>query len=494
VVEVEVIETPELGDRSYVAHDGVTAVVVDPQRDIDRIEGLLEARRLRCACVAETHVHNDYVSGGSELARRSGATYLLSAAEELPVEHRAVTDGDVFTTGRLRLRVVATPGHTFDHVAYVIDDGSTPAVFTGGSLLYGSVGRPDLLGAEHTETLARLQFRSARRLGELLDDKVSVYPTHGFGSFCSSGDTSPTPAGTIGDERCRNDVFASPNEDAFAARLVAGLTAYPAYYAHMGRQNREGAAPVDLSPVGRVDAGELEKRVAAGEWVVDLRSGVAFAHTHLAGTISIALDTSFATYLGWLIPWGTPLTLVATTEREVAEAQRQLVRIGIDRLAGSAVGTMPDLASAEALRSYPVIGFADLPVAPDLVVVDVRRADERQDGHVVGSFHLPVHDLLARHDELPSGRLAVHCASGYRAAIAASLLDAFGHDVVLIDDDWANAAPSGLPVVTPGSTTAPGHRSVRRSELPGCEASPAATPLAGAPREHEIHEQPADMS
>jgi glyoxylase-like metal-dependent hydrolase (beta-lactamase superfamily II)/rhodanese-related sulfurtransferase len=456
VVEVEVIETPELGDRSYVAHDGESAVVVDPQRDIDRVEGLLEARRLRCAFVTETHVHNDYVSGGLELARRSGATYLISAAEELAFEHRAVADGDVFSTGRLRVRVVATPGHTFDHVAYVIDDGSASAVFTGGSLLYGSVGRPDLVGAEHTETLARLQFRSARRLGGLLADEVPIYPTHGFGSFCSSGDTTTTAVGTIGDERRRNDAFASPNEDAFVARLVAGLTAYPAYYAHMGRRNREGAAPADLSPVRRVDPDELHKRVAAGEWVVDLRSRVAFAPAHLAGTISIALDSAFATYLGWLIPWGTPLTLVGASENEVAEAQRQLVRIGIDRPAGSAVGAIRDLASDEPLRSYPVIGFADLPGSPDLVVVDVRRADERQDGHLAGSFHLPIHDLLARLDDLPSGRLAVHCASGYRAAIAASLLDASGRDVVLIDDDWANAALSGVPVVTPGSTARPG--------------------------------------
>jgi len=453
VVNVEVVETPELGDRSYVAHDGATAVVVDPQRDIDRIEGLLTAHRLRCAFVAETHVHNDYVSGGLDLAGRWGADYLLAHGERLPFARRDVNDGDEFVAGSLRVRVVATPGHTFDHVAYLVDDGSTPVAFTGGSLLFGSVGRTDLLGGAHTETLARLQFHSARHLGELLADDVPVYPTHGFGSFCSSGNMTTATASTIGAERAHNDAFTSPDEEAFVARLVAGLTAYPAYYAHMGARNRAGAAPADLSAVVRVDPGELRKRIASGEWVVDLRSRVAFARAHLTGAVSIALDVSFATYLGWLIPWGMPLTLIGGTEHDVAEAQRQLVRIGIDRPAGAWFGTTEVLGADEPLRGYPVIDFAELANARDLVVVDVRRRDERREGHLPGSVHIPIHEILSRLDELPTGRLAIHCASGYRASIAASLLDGMGRDVVLVDDDWTNARTSGLAIATPEPET-----------------------------------------
>ena len=449
MVNVEVVETPELGDRSYVAHDGTTAVVVDPQRDLDRVEGLLTTHGLRCAFVAETHVHNDYVSGGLDLAGRWGADYLLADGERLPFQRRNVNDGDEFVAGNLRVKTVATPGHTFDHVTYLVDDGSAPVAFTGGSLLFGSVGRTDLLGEEHTETLARLQFRSARRLGKLLADDVPVYPTHGFGSFCSTGNMTATTASTIGAERAHNDAFTIPDEDAFVSRLVAGLTAYPAYYAHMGARNRAGAAPADLSAVTRVDPGELRKRIAGGEWVVDLRSRVAFARAHLTGTVSVALDVSFATYLGWLIPWGTPLTLLGETEHVVAEAQRQLVRIGIDRPAGAWFGTTEDLGSDEPLRGYPVIGFAELANAPDLVVVDVRRHDERREGHLPGSIHIPIHEILSRLDELPTGQLAVHCASGYRASIAASLLDGMGRDVVLVDDDWTNARTSGLSIVTP---------------------------------------------
>jgi glyoxylase-like metal-dependent hydrolase (beta-lactamase superfamily II)/rhodanese-related sulfurtransferase len=474
VVNVEVVETPELGDRSYVAHDGTTAVVIDPQRDIDRIEGLLIAHRLRCAFVAETHVHNDYVSGGLELSRRTGATYLLAAGEPLRFERHAVGDGDELPAGRMRLRVVATPGHTFDHVAYVVDDGGAPVAFTGGSLLFGSVGRTDLLGARHTATLARLQFRSARQLAGMLADDVPVYPTHGFGSFCSSGNVAAARTSTIGAERARNDAFALDDEDAFVTRLVAGLTAYPAYYAHVGPINRGGPAPADLSPVGRIDRAELSKRIASGEWVVDLRTPAAFAHAHLAGTISIALDMSFSTYLGWLIPWGTPLTLMGATEDVVAAAQRQLVRIGIDRPAGAWTGAIDDLAAEEALRGYPVIGFADLATARDVVVVDVRRHEERQAGHLAGSFHLPVHDLLTRLDDLPEGRLALHCASGYRAAIAASLLDGIGRDVLLVEDDWENAAASGLALVTPDHTA----QWPRRPADPGDHRGPGHPPTA----------------
>ncbi len=453
MIDVEVVETPELGDRSYIAHDNETAVVIDPQRDIDRVEALLARQHLRCAFVAETHVHNDYVSGGLELARRRGATYLLSAAEQLQFEWRGVSDGEELTDGRLRVRVMATPGHTFDHLAYVIDDGGAPAAFTGGSLLYGSVGRTDLLGAQHTENLTRLQFRSVRRLGALLADDVPVYPTHGFGSFCSSGKIAPMVASTIGVERATNDAFVADDEDAFVGRLIAGLTAYPAYYTHMGPLNRAGPAPANLSPVKRVDPGELQKRIANGEWVVDLRTRLAFAHEHLAGTISLALDTLFSTYLGWLIPWETPLTLIGESEREVADAQRQLIRIGIDRPAGAAVGKIRDLGGDGLLRSYPVIGFGDVAAIPDLVLVDVRRSDERRSGHLAGSFHLPLHDLAARLADLPVGRLAVYCASGYRAAIAASLLEGIGREILLIDDDWVNAEASGLPIVSTDGET-----------------------------------------
>jgi glyoxylase-like metal-dependent hydrolase (beta-lactamase superfamily II)/rhodanese-related sulfurtransferase len=439
VVYVEVVSTEELGDRSYVAHDAESAIVIDPQRDIDRIEHVLAAKGLDCVLVLETHLHNDYVSGGLELARRTGGTYFIGASESVAFRSHGVSDGDELQVGRLRVRVVATPGHTDGHLAYVIDDGDgTPVVFTGGSLLYGSVGRTDLVDPDRTDELTRAQYHSAHRLADLLPDETPIYPTHGFGSFCSSGSATGGTDSTIGIERASNDALTTEDEDAFVAVLVAGLTAYPSYYVHMGPLNAKGPGPIDLSPPEAVDGEELARRITAGEWVVDLRSQIAYAAAHLDGSIGIGLGQHFATYLGWLIPWGTPLTLLGESTEQITAAQRQLVRIGIDRPNGAAVGTPDELAKI-ALRSYPTASFDDLAQTPDVLVLDVRRDDERARGHIPGSAHVPLHSLLDRLDELPDGRLWVHCASGYRASIAASLLDRAGRDVVLIDDDFEHA-------------------------------------------------------
>ncbi|MGH3812337.1 MAG: rhodanese-like domain-containing protein, partial [Pseudonocardiaceae bacterium] len=252
-----------------------------------------------------------------------------------------------------------------------------------------------------------------------------VFPTHGFGSFCSSGSASGDDSSTMGQERTRNDALTEDDEDTFVAGLVAGLTAYPRYYAHMEVLNRQGPGAADLSAPELVEPDELTKRIAAGQWVVDLRDRTAYATEHLAGSIGIALGREFSTYLGWLIPWDTPLTLIGDSAEQVAGAQRQLVRIGIDRPAGAAVGTPGELAAGNNLRSYRRASFADLTATSSagLVVLDVRRDDERASGHVPGSVHVPLHSLLERLDEVPDAQLWVHCATGVRASIAASLLD-----------------------------------------------------------------------
>ncbi|WP_269857758.1 MBL fold metallo-hydrolase [Streptomyces sp. RPT161] len=435
MVEVEVIDTTELGNRSYIAHDGRVAVVIDPQRDLDRVEAVLANAGVTCGLVVETHIHNDYVTGGYELARRNGVPYVLSAAESVSFDRYPVEDGDRLAVGGLSVEAVATPGHTDGHLSYVISDGEgPPAVFTGGSLLYGTVGRTDLVDPDRTEELTRAQYRSARRLAAELPDEAAVFPTHGFGSFCSSAPTAAGPTATIADERTRNDALTEPDEDAFTARLIARLTAYPAYYAHMAPLNRQGPSAADLTPPQPVDAVELKSRIAAGEWVVDLRDRTAYAAGHMAGTVGIELGRQFATYLGWLLPWGSPVTLIGETAGQVADAQRQLTRIGIDRPAGAAVGPVPGECS------YRRVVFADLAALGDGLLLDVRRDDERATGALPGSLHIPLHQLLDRLGELPSRRtIWVHCASGFRASVAASLLARAGHEVVLIDDDFAHA-------------------------------------------------------
>ena len=447
MMQVEVIATEELGDRSYVVHDGQVAVVVDPQRDTDRIEAVLARLGTRCVLVVETHIHNDYVSGGYQLARTTGADYAISAPDEVDFDRHPLYDGDELTAGTMTVRAVATPGHTDHHLSYVVCDGSgTPAVFTGGSLLYGSVGRTDLVDPARTEALARAQYHSARRLADLLPPDAGVYPTHGFGSFCSAGSSSSSTGSTIGEQRRVNDALTEPDPSRFVERLVAGLIAYPAYYAHIGARNRGGPAPIDLSAPEAVEPEQLHKRISAGEWVVDLRDRTAYAADHVAGTIGIGLGTQFATWLGWLIPWGTPLTLIGQTHQQVSDAQRQLSRIGIDHLAGAAIGEPAVLADPADRRSFPVASFADLTRrdVEHAVVLDVRRDDEWAVSHIPGARNVPLQDLLQRLDAIPRKQLWVHCEAGYRASIASALLHRAGHDVVCVDDEYRHAEELGL--------------------------------------------------
>ena len=339
---VRVIETSTLGDRSYVVHDGEVAIVVDPQRDIDRVLEILESDGVRLTHVFETHIHNDYVTGGLALARETGAAYLVNGEDDVSFERTPVADGEVVEVGdRIAVRAIATPGHTFTHLSYAVTDGGEPfAVFTGGSLLFGATGRPDLMGPEHTDALVRHQHASAHKLAEELPDEAEVFPTHGFGSFCSATQSDATSS-TIGQEKSQNPVL-TQDEETYVRELLDGLGAYPAYYAQMGRRNAEGPDAPDLSTPERADAAELRRRIEAGEWVVDLRNRTAFAAGHAPGTVNFGLDGGFATYLGWLIEWGTPVTLLGESADDVAEAQRELVRIGIDRPAAHATGGPKD--------------------------------------------------------------------------------------------------------------------------------------------------------
>lgn len=445
-MDVEVIETPELGNRTYVVSDGSTALVVDPPRDIDRVEQVLERVATSVSFVLETHVHNDYLSGGLELARRVGAEYGVNTDDAVRFARRSVSDGDVLAAGRLRVRALATPGHTATHLAYHVtsDDGAEPAVFTGGSLLFGSVGRTDLVDAARTRSLSYAQYASAHRLAAL-PPTTALYPTHGFGSFCAAGAgrTTPGSAGTIGDELEKNPVFRAASVDTWVDDLIASLDAYPSYYAHMAPQNLRGAGPVDLTrPVPTLSAATVRDRIAAGEIVVDLRDRVAYAARHVPGTLAIGRGQQFATYLGWLVPYGAAVTLVADSQDDLADARRQLARIGFDDV----TGTTEPIGSLGSPRSLPRRNFEHLArhPQPGETVLDVRTAAERAAGSLAGSLHIPLYELAGRLAEIPPGRVWVYCASGFRAGIAASILENAGYDVVHVDDSIDRAFELGL--------------------------------------------------
>ncbi|GFH67327.1 MULTISPECIES: MBL fold metallo-hydrolase [Streptomyces] len=450
---VDVIGLEGLGNRSYLAGGDSEAVAVDPPRDIDQVLTAAARRGVRISHVVETHVHNDYLTGGLELARITGAAYLVPADANVSFARVPVSDGDtvdIDTGAGLTLTAVATPGHTPHHTAYVLREAGRPvAAFTGGSLLIGTVGRPDLVEPRLTEQLARAQHASAHRLADALPDDTAVLPTHGFGSFCSSaqadGDTT-----TIGREKAANTALTT-DVDTFVAELLAGLEDVPAYYAHMGPANAAGPAPVDLTPPAVADPQEIAARLAAGEWVVDLRNRIAFAEGHVAGSFNFEADGKLATYLAWLIPWGKPVTLLAESAAQLHAAQRELVRVGIDRPAAAATGGPAAwLAEGESPATFPRATFARL-AAEDLdgiVVLDVRRDSERAEGWIEGSVHIPIHQVHSRLGEVPEGTVWVHCAGGMRAAIAASLLDAAGRRVVAVDDGFDAAADAGLTVLT----------------------------------------------
>ena len=453
--EIATIETPELGDRSYVIFAGTDAVVVDPQRDIDRVLELLSAHGIRLSHVVETHIHNDYISGGPELCRVTGATLVIPAGESVAYPRQPIADGDRIAFGDVSLVARHTPGHTATHMTYVLEEAGRPvAAFTGGSMLLGSVGRTDLSGPWVTDRLSHLQHRSVRRLSDELPDNAAILPTHGFGSLCSAG--FPVGASDTADarhQRAENPALLM-DEDAFVTRLVSGMDAFPRYYAYIAPRNREGAGRPDLDLPPPSDARELAERARAGEWVVDLRDRQAFAARHLVGTLAFELSDPLTTYLGWLLPWGSPLSLIGRSSGDLAAARRALARIGIDKIVACGLSEGEnghDPWAGLETTSYPVVCFRDLKPyigAPGEVIVDVRLGREWSEGHLASAMHIPLHELPDRLDEVPAGRVWVHCAAGYRAAVGGSLLARAGRDVMVVSDQFSSAVEVGLDIVS----------------------------------------------
>ena len=280
-------------------------------------------------------------------------------------------------------------------------------MFTGGSLLFGTTGRPDLLGDEHAEELARLQHGSARRLAQDLPGDTSVMPTHGFGSFCSfrsAGDS--TDASTIAREQEQNPAL-TQDEQRWVAETLAGLDVYPAYYAQMAPANAAGPDAPDLSAPAVADREAVAERIASGGWVVDLRTRTAFAAGHASGTLNFGLDGQFSTYVGWLIPWDEPLTLLGESPEQVSEAQREPVRIGVDRLHGAATGEPSDWTAAP-LKTF---GWATSPTSRRYVthrpvtVLDVRQASGYEAEHVVDTLNVALHELPGPATKVPDGEV-----------------------------------------------------------------------------------------
>jgi glyoxylase-like metal-dependent hydrolase (beta-lactamase superfamily II)/rhodanese-related sulfurtransferase len=435
-----------LGNSAYLADlGGGRALAVDASRDLRALRRAASRRGLRVAFAADTHLHADFLSGAVQLAADDGASVLAAAAGHRAVRHTALADGDEVDLGGLTLRALATPGHTDEHLSYLLLDGTRElGVFTGGSLIVGSAARTDLLGPERTGELARAQYRSLRRL-TALPDETAVWPTHGSGSFCSAP-AGATRVTTIGAEKAANPLLAEQDEDAFARRLLSSLGSYPAYFSRLAGVNRRGPARLvgkpGLSPLAPAALRALMDR---GGWVIDVRPVAAFAAGHIPGTVSIPLRDQFATWLGWLIPDGVPLGFVLAAGQDPAEVTWQALKVGYENLAGQLDGGMAAWQADG--RPAAETGLVTADQMDDRAVLDVRQTAEYAAGHVPGAVHVELGDLPARAQDAPAGSV-VMCGHGERAMTAASLLQRAGRRglAVLVGGapDWA--AATGRPL------------------------------------------------
>lgn len=418
---VSAFRTEGMGNSSYVlVHDGL-AMLVDPQRDYRRFLDGLDAD-LRW--ILETHLHNDYVSGGLAAATETGAELILPAGAGPAFRHTPAFHGEDLGYGGLTIRPLHTPGHTPEHTSYLIlVDGAEVAVFSGGSLLAGSSGRSDLLSDARADTLARLQFRSIHRLA-LLRDETALLPTHGAGSFCAASVASGNVS-TIEQERRSNPGLTVADEEAFVDHHLSGLDPHPDYYSRIRPINLAGPPPLPDGSPPQVSSSDLP----ADATLIDIRPPGEFASGHLPGSVNIPLSDQFGTWFGWLVASGEKTFIVARNPEDVAGALTQLHRIGLDDLAGSV--TAP---SADSTVVSRVGRLADMPDGAQ--ILDVRSPGERREVAPAWTHHRYLPDLrMGPPPELdPTEPVWVMCSGGYRAAIAASLLRLDGFDAVPVLD------------------------------------------------------------
>ena len=445
---IKQIQIESLGNSSYLVGDESAKVcaVIDPVRDVDLYLDEAEALGCKITHSLETHVHNDFVSGSRELAARVGATVCASGAGGLIFQHRSLREGDVIDVGEVKLEAMATPGHTPEHVSYLVTDtsrdGGPHALFSGGALLVGGVARSDLLGKDVAPFLGRHFHQTIRtKLSELSDD-VAVYPPHGGGSFCLA-----TPSGsgatttTIGQERGNNAFFQAKTEDEFLELALSDLPPIPAYYSRMAAINTRGPRILGALPeVYPLSPNEVWVRIQRDSSAIDLRKPEAFAKGHVPRSYSVPFGDSAGTWVGWLVEPDKPVILIADDDPAVRkEIVRQLIRVGYDIFDGYLDGGMDSwtqtrlpVASLDAMTAEEL--YAKLEGSSDIVPLDVRFGYEWRTERIPGAVNIELGNLTKDHDKLSrEASYAAICAAGVRASTAASILKREGFkDVTLM--------------------------------------------------------------
>ncbi len=446
-MEIVSVVNEGLGHSSHVVGlgDG-TALVIDPARLPERQRRLVAERGWRIAWTADTHSHADYISGSPELAV-DGAVFLAPARARLEHAHRGVEAAEELELADgLVLRAIATPGHTPEHLAYLlVQDAAPVALFSGGSLMVGTVGRTDLLGDEHRQELAAELFRALRDEILVLPDDLAVYPTHGAGSFCSAPSTSERTT-TIGRERATNPLLQVSDEHEFVERLLAGLGSFPTYFRVLPERNRHGVRHYrDVPVLPRLSAAAVAGHLEAGAVLVDARPLAEFAAGHPKGALSNVLRPVFASWLGWLVELDRPLMFVLGEDQDRAELVRQCLTIGHEHLLGELDGGVTAWAEA----GYPIEAIPLVePTAMAATVLDVRQDAEWAAGHVPGARHVELGSVRA--EDMAAEPVTVMCGHGERAMTAASLLAARDHQAVTVlaggPADWT--AGTGIDLVS----------------------------------------------
>ncbi len=466
-----------LAQASYLIGCQATgeAIVIDANRDVTQYVAAAAAQKLRITHVSETHIHADYVSGSRELAHVAGAKLFLSA-EGGPEWQYAfaesagatlVRGGDIIRVGNIQLDVLHTPGHTPEHLCFLVTDGATATepmgIVSGDFVFVGDVGRPDLLerAANYEGTMeaaARTLYASFGKF-RALPDWLQVWPGHGAGSACGKS-LGAVPASTVGYEKRFNWGLAPMSESAFVRQVLDGQPEPPRYFAQMKRINREGPPLVLGAPRPQpLPAAQLGDLVAAGQLIVDTRAATTFAAAHVPGTLNIPLNQSFSTWAGWLLPYDRDLYLVlADDESARSNAIRDLLMIGLDRVAGlfaaDAVATYAKTAQLERIAQSTVADLHDALAPNGAVVIDLRSAAEWNGGHIPGARHIPLGTLSQHLDALPrDGQIAVHCQSGERSSIGASLLARHGfRNISNVQGGFRAWAAAGYPVTRDGAS------------------------------------------
>jgi hydroxyacylglutathione hydrolase len=469
-----------LAQASYLvgSSDTKTALVIDPNREVDQYVQAAAQEGLSISHVTETHIHADFVSGSRDLAAQTGAELLLSGeggpdwtyAYARDARAMLLRDGDRFHVGSVRVEAMHTPGHTPEHMTFLVTDTSTAAepfaAVTGDFIFVGDVGRPDLLeraaGISGTmEAGARALFRSLARFSRF-PDYLQLWPGHGAGSACGKS-LGSLPFTTLGYERLVNWALRPGDEDAFVRRVLEGQPEPPAYFAEMKRVNREGPPPRRTGPPPRLAPAQFARLAASGAFIVDTRHAGEYAAGHMPGTLNIPLNRAFTTWAGWLVPYAHEFYLIVDDRCTacLGEAIRGLNLIGLDRFAG--------YAGADAVEAWAAAG-RDVArirqIDPDTLarqlqdaaveVVDVRSAAEWADGHIPGARHIPLGELRARAGSIPHTRpVVVHCQGGTRSAIAASVLRASLPDVLDMPAGLTGWTSAGHPVACRPGDAAP---------------------------------------